>query len=203
LGALEWISGPYATKAEAEEERIRQRAHVDAMHAHRHQILEQLQNEDAVTQRPLNAGGRPWSVPLSKCEYHITWVNPDYALHHAICPVCGFDADIRAYFQGEPECSLDRMLTACRIKCNGPPNNVADLDMSTCSVGTGNGAGLYLYPPESCRDSRWTLEFAREYLESVGSPLASHLAFCADHDRAQSNAIDASTGATERPKLMK
>jgi hypothetical protein len=153
------------------------REYAQRRQAHRQRILKERQERENAGQRLAGIEGRPWSIPLCPCDCVLQWVNRDYAAHLAVCPVCGFEAELRVYFEGDPGCTLERPISACRIKCAGLPYGAADEDMPMCTVGTGDVSGLYLYPPEWCRDPHWTRDDAREYLRVIGSPLAGHPTF--------------------------
>lgn len=125
------------------------------------------------------------SVPTPKVVQRelrnlINWVNDSRIDHEAICPVCGnggkygsgnYSTELRVYFgEGEPQ-TIERPITEIRIKCLGPAVHAADRDARHCTVGTGDGSGLYLLP--SSRPD-WHRERVCEYLMSIGSPFASH-----------------------------
>lgn len=106
------------------------------------------------------------------------WINPNYVCHETTCPACGkgsrfgsswYEIELRAYFVGEPENSINRRLCTMRIKCD-----------DECCVGTDNTSGLYLVRDGKCVN--WSRQKTYAFLVQAGSPLAWKFADLGEFD---------------------
>ncbi|WP_339734844.1 WD40 repeat domain-containing protein [uncultured Gimesia sp.] len=183
IGNTELISGPYLTESDAtaEIDRIQEylRLQVDQWEEEQYQIRKEREEEQLAG---WSENDPPWNTAPKKLRRNgirlgIRWVDEYRAEEWIQCPTCGGLAELRVSFLGLPEHGIERQMSHCRIKCDEPPSRPIDVGVSTCTVGTGDISGLYIYPEQNMKDKRWTKKWIKQYLEGCESPLAPHSAF--------------------------